>query len=204
MDYTSLTAKIISYRRRGGDTAFAAQTDGFIELAEAGFDRDLRSRHMELTTPLTTDASGNVALPADYIEPISMSYENGGLTSPLPLYSAGAQASIFPIQTGGEPFLASITANTINIQPIAARTLSLTYLARFEPLTGAEPTNWIIQYHPDLYLYGCLYQAAMWLKSFEDASVYKAIADGISDDVNDKYALEKYAYAPVTLGFVAP
>lgn len=203
-DYTSLTADLISYRRRGGDTAYAAKTDNFIDFAEASFMRELRSRHMELTAALVTDADGNVNLPADYIEPVSMAYTNGSLTTPLPFYSAGAQAALFPVQTGGEPYLASITGEVINVQPMAIRNVSLTYMARFVPLSGSNLTNWVIQHHPDLYLYGSLYHAALWLKAMEDAAIYKGIADGIVSDINDKYALEKYANTGITIGFVTP
>lgn len=49
--------------------------------------------------------------------------------------------------------------------PPAEDTLcSLAYHAFLEPITADGDANWVLHYFPDLYLYGALREAAVWLK----------------------------------------
>jgi len=76
----------------------------------------------------------------------------------------------------GKPRAVSVIGNTLNIRPVpdGTYTLSLNYYAKFTPLSVADPTNWILEYHPDAYLYGTLMQSAPYLGTDNRLSLWEA------------------------------
>lgn len=50
--------------------------------------------------------------------------------------------------------------------------LELDYFYRWNGLTSTNPTNPILTNYPDIYLYGCLHQAAAWIESEQLAKEY--------------------------------
>lgn len=203
-NYTDLTSNIIAYEVRGSDSLFSAQTDTFIQLAEADFNRNLRSRRMETSVVLTTDATGLAALPTDFLEARSLTVTNGNLLTSLTLISQGANADLFPITTGGDPYAGYIQGSSLYIQPMAIRSVTLVYMQKFVGLSASTATNWIITQHPDLYLWGSLAQAAIWLQDDAKFAKFTALKQAVEDEILSRYGIEYYANAELTLDFVTP
>lgn len=197
--YATLVENVGAYMVRSGDSEFMAQVPGFVLLAEAGFNRKLKSRFMQTTATLTTDADGYATLPSDYIRFRSFHTENGNLSINLDTISQGAIASLFPINTGGVAAYVSLSGNQIRIQTSAASDVVLNYDARFVGLSDVFPTNWILRLHPDLYLFSVLTQAAIWIKDYQEAATLGSQALSIASEVDDMYSLELYNSAGMTI-----
>jgi hypothetical protein len=203
-NYDSLVDKVVKYQDREGDTSFTDQVDTFIALAEASFNRTLKSREMATTTTLTTDASGYATLPADFIRARGLSTITGNLSQSLDVIAAPAVASLFPIDSAGIATYVSMTNGQIRIQPSAASSVVLEYDARFVGLSADNQTNWIIRKHPDLYLFATLAQSNVWLKSYDEAATLAGQAERISDEILGLYGMEMFNAAGITLEGTTP
>lgn len=147
MDYTSLTAAIGTWAERTYD---AAQTDLFILMAEAEIDLELDGYQRETTVPLTTDADGNVALPADFISIRS-------------IYDASE-----------EPYRYQISGSTLFVEDGASTAFDVTYRQKLTPLTALAPTNWLIEAVPNIYLFMSLAQQRAYEEEFQAAAGFEA------------------------------
>lgn len=137
----------------------------FIRMAEAQFERDLRHHEMVTVADLTVDAK-RVDLPADHLETIRVTLdsehepiENVTLTQ----LSEWRQRNR---DTAGIPRLMAHVGGQLEFWPSPGDTYDaeIIYYAEIPKLGGATTTNWILARHSDLYLFGALFQAAIFLR----------------------------------------
>ena len=154
--YSTLVAAIVD---RMNDSAMSSFADEFIQLAEALFKRELTNLESEGTATLAlTSSTTTVSLPSDY----------NGLRS-LHLDDHGPLTQLGPVDfqqrwaddNRGEPENFAIFGNVLHFGPMpdAAYTATMTYLRKLSGLSSTNTTNWLLEMHPDLYLYGALVQA---------------------------------------------
>ena len=198
-DYDSLFENVAAYDDRTGDTSFTDRIPGFIRLFEASLSRRVRSRETSFTATLTTDASGYATLPTDFLRFRSFTTANGNLYRSLNPIAAGAIATLYPIDTASPAYSVSISGDTIRIQPSAASSVALEYDRRFVGLSASNATNWVMDDHPDAYLFGTLAHAATWLKDWNEATAFGSQARAFVDEINDQYGQELYNNANITL-----
>jgi len=79
----------------------------------------------------------------------------------------------------GTPQYFSIVGNQFRFAPVpsSATTATLVYYQDIPPLATATPKNWMLTSHPDAYLYGSLYEAAIRNRDVDAAMGYKALFD---------------------------
>jgi hypothetical protein len=69
-------------------------------------------------------------------------------------------------------------------------TIDLLYWSKITPLDDTNTTNWLIETHPTLYLFGALLYAGLYIKSDEDmqriSAMYQAAFDDLTTDSNEK------------------
>ena len=146
----------------------------FIALAEAQMDRDIRHWRQEKRVEATLDEQYE-NLPTDFMEWQDVSLSDG---TALQLISmADMQARKGRSQEAGKPLYFRSTADQLEFYPAPDQsyTLSLQYYARTPALTDADPTNWILQYAPDVYLYGSLAHSAPDLKDDARIQIWAAL-----------------------------
>lgn len=144
----------------------------FITLAEAKFNRELRTRDM-LTRSEALSSNEFVAVPSDFLEAYDLELNMAGLSAQQRLLYVGPDEAkllkankirnlprYFTIIDGAFELLPAPTSNV---------DLLLTYYAKIPALSGAQTTNWLLTKSPDLYLYSVLLEAAPYLK--DDARV---------------------------------
>lgn len=133
------------------------RANDFISLAEARFNRDLRTRAMETDLASTALVDGAVSLPTGFLafkEVRNVGDANYTL-QPKPLEWICAQDTA---ATGGPRFFA-VTGSQIVCWP-AAGSIRGTYFTAIPSLTS-EASNWLLTAHPDLYLFACLEEGAI-------------------------------------------
>jgi hypothetical protein len=152
----------------------------FIDLAEASFNRNLRTRDM-LTRTTTTASAQYIGLPADFLE-----MQNIELTSTSPpkrlIYATSDRSDDFREQrsnTSGVPIYYTIEGNAIQLMPTpdVSYTLQINYYKTVPALSTVADSGdtWLLVAHPDIYLYGTLMQASPYLMDQESGKIWDGL-----------------------------
>ena len=181
--YAELKTSITDFLNRD-DLDTVAPT--FISLAEADIQRKIRHWRQEKRSTAEIDTQYS-AIPADFLEIIRF-YITSGDTRPLELIS---QAELLDrkrlaMNTTGTPSYYALTAGEIEVYPApdATYTVELYYFGRVPALSDSETTNWLLQYFPDVYLYGALMHTAPYLKDDARLQVWAALYQQGIDAIN--------------------
>ena len=159
--YAELKSSIADFLDRDDLTSVI---DTFIDLTEADINR--RVRHWRMENRATAEIDGRYsAIPADFLEPIRLHIEsdNQPLESLSPYRMQELRQSTS--DAAGKPQYYALTQGEIELYPTpnVAYNLEMFYVARLPALSDSVTTNVILQYHPDIYLYGSLMHAAPYL-----------------------------------------
>jgi hypothetical protein len=157
----------------------------FIELAEARFNRQLRLRQQVTRATATLDSQYFV-VPGDFLEAKSFQINTNPPTR-LEYVSEyeGDRLKSKVYVSGGLPQKFTLVGNQFEVMPApdGEYTGELTYFAKIPALSAQNTTNWLLQYAPDMYLYGALAHSAPYLREDERlatwAELYKAANEEI-------------------------
>lgn len=186
--YTALKASIASWLVRGDLTAVIPD---LITLCEDDLDRPVLNedgtvRHAAVSYEVNTTlalATEEVDLPAACREPRSLYLDETVAREPLILVSDEIELAEFKVTFGptGIPRAAALIANGTKLRlapaPDASRTAKFTYIAKLTRLSGSVATNWVLDSHHDVYLYGSLVHSAPYLKDDERLAVWRSLYD---------------------------
>lgn len=165
-NYTELQTTIGYWLNRGDLTARIPE---FISLCEAKINRRIPFRTFEADNSLTgTIGSRTIALPAGFISPIALFIERDSGREELPKVSADMETS----SANGEPTKWAIDgANvTFDCPCDAAYDFTLRALVS-DNLSVSNTTNDMLTNNPDVYLYGSLLEARLYLNANDDRLV---------------------------------
>jgi hypothetical protein len=150
--YADLLAAV---RDEISDSAYpTAAIDRAIRLAEAYFNRELRTPEMEQQFTLTVTAE-LTTLPNDFLSLRSIS-EVANPSFVLKSMSPAALIYLYG-EMAGTPHAYAIEGRSIRVAPVGTATFTLDYYAKIPLLTVDTPNNWLLLAHPDLYLRGVMY-----------------------------------------------
>ena len=178
-NYTDLQASVADFLNRADLTNVIPD---FITLTEADMNRSLRVREMSVRTraPISEQY---VKLPVDFLgmrnielvtNPVTpLEYRN---MQNLDLYRAS--------DATGKPVYYSITQNNIEFAPVpdAEYTLEIVYYQKI-PALADNATNWLLDTHPDVYLYGSLMQSAPYLQADERIGIWAGKYNQIKEQI---------------------
>jgi hypothetical protein len=164
-----------------------------VRLAEVMFNRRLRCREQITTTTLTI-TSGSAALPSDYAALIGV------------FDAAGVELIQQPVQALQEAQTRGYYAMSgSNVIAKSDEVLSLIYYARVPTITDSlTDSNWLLQKHPGVYLYGVGLEAAKYLRDAETAQATMPFLDMEIDAANGQDAQERYGRVRVRVQGVTP
>ena len=179
--YSDLQAEIAAWLRRGD---LSAELPGFIALAEAQMNRRLRVRPMATRLEQTWSAE-YVNLPVDFLAERELTIATAGSTHRL-AYLAPEQIDVCTRTiSAGRPRFYGIYGGQLRLHPVpdAAYAGELVYLQAIPALSDANPSNWLLQSHPDAYLYGALTQSAPYLRADERLQTWGALFTTVLADI---------------------
>lgn len=164
--YTELRTAVASWAHRD-DTAFTDLVPDFIRLLEARLNRELRLRDMEETLASTSLSSGAATLPAGFLAFKELRFDGSVdyTLQPKSLEWIRAQDNT---DTGDAQYFA-VTGTQVVCWPTTGP-IRGTYYEEI-PALASNSTNWLLTKYPDLYLFGSLTEAAIWLD--DDANLAK-------------------------------
>lgn len=144
----------------------------FIDLAEAQFIRRIKHWRMEKRATTTASASSRtVQVPSDFISMRNLKVNS----STVDVLEFLPPSALYENSSGtGVPKYYTVQGNQLALEPIPASdyTLEMDYYA-FTALSDANPTNWLLTYFPDAYLYASLLQAEAFIINDKRIPVWK-------------------------------
>lgn len=187
--YADLRTAVSSWLARSDLTS--AQIDDFVTLAEAKFNRRLRVNEMETALAETAIASGVIARPA-------------GLLEFKAIWSTGAeqqtlqQATLEFIQrqqsVSARPQWYAWDGSNIRFDRTSG-SVAATYYTKITALSAG--VQWLYTASPDLYLFGTLEQAHIWLKDDAAAAQMAARTDMLIDELNARSVSKQFGGGPL-------
>ena len=171
MTYAELKTQIASFLNRSDLTS---NLDTFIDNTEAELNRRLRTADM-IKRATATAENQYLSLPTDWLEAINIEITSNDYR---PLMQQSIESLDIYRQANnnstGQPVYFSIVDNTLELAPTPDQsyTLQLTYYASIDALSDSNTTNFVATTHPDVYLYGALKHASIFLMEDERVPLF--------------------------------
>ena len=177
--YAELQTATANWRDR---TDLTARIPEFIELAEANFNRVIRQPDMIAKNDSFSIAGRYTTLPTDTLEIVRIVVD---LTPVIVLEYLTpeeiSQRRIVMTSTGKPYYFTTIGGSTNQLEvlpsPDSTYTSSIVYYTRIAALTDSATTNWLLDSHPDIYLFGTLVEAEPYLKNDERMPMWTSRLD---------------------------
>ena len=173
MTYAELKTAIANYLNRSDLTS---DMDTFIDNVEAELNRRLRTKDMIKRATATAD-SQYLTVPTDWMEAINIEITSNNFSplfqqsiESLDVYRKANNNSV------GQPVYFAMVDDSIELAPTpdTSYTLQLTYYAKINGLSDSNTTNFVSISHPDVYLYGALKHASIYLMEDERIPMFTA------------------------------
>lgn len=172
MTYAQLVIAIGSFLNRQD---LDAVIPTFVQLAEARMNRVIRTRSMEYRVSAVIDTQFST-LPVDFLEMRNIQINDNPVIA-LEYVTPQQADKLRASGIEGKPRYFSVVANRLELIPAPATgtVVEMVYYQSLQALNDASPSNWLLTNHPDIYLYGSLVQAALYLK--DDPTAWATLFD---------------------------
>lgn len=192
---STLADLVTEIRDEMDDTAFAAdKINRAIGRAEAVFNRDLRHPKMETEYQFTATVEAT-ELPGDFLQLRSV-YQEGSPDNPLTSMSPAGLRQLYMGGTG-TPAAYALENRRLVIAPVGTAALTILYYARIPALTDSNPSNWLLDEHPDVYLHQCLAILFNKIGDSERAALNLTIARELIESINDSGKKNRWGAGPL-------
>lgn len=165
-----------------------------IARAEAVFNRELRTPKMETEYQFTTDTE-ETELPTDFLQ-MRTAYEENSPDNPLNAMSPAGLRSYYQGRTGS-PEAFAVENRRFVMAPIGSATFTILYYARIPSLTTDNPSNWLLEEHPDVYLHQVLAIIFNKIGDRDRAMDNQQIAAGIIEAINKSGKKNRWSGGPL-------
>ena len=173
----------------------APQIPDFIVLMEARLNRLLRSLNQE-TKAVWSIAAETFDLPDDFRQ-MRVFHVEGVPNRPLEMASPVNVAGNYPPGISRAYWIEGRTL-TLAPAPNTPTNFAATYYVRIPPLNGAGQTNWLLEEHPDIYLWGTLHQAATYIRDADAMTETKSYLDDAIAELQRESRLDRWGGGPLT------
>jgi hypothetical protein len=183
----------------------------FITLAEAKFNRELRSIRMEKRSYTSANTATTepefISLPSDFqtMRRIRLS----GVTGKPQLENVSQQQAN-ALRTeyeniSAQPWYFTIQGDEIELIPTPNEDYEIEMVYRANiPALASNSTNWLLTLAPDAYLYGALLESAPYIKDDGRIQVWALGLSNAIDSLNRLSAEQSYASGPMAVQLEGP
>jgi hypothetical protein len=185
-NYNDLKAAVADWLNRADLTS---QIPDFITLAEAKFNRVLRTRDM-ITRQVATTNNEFVPVPNDWLETYQLELPpqaSSGIKTPLQYISPNEAAIYQASEMPGKTRYYTIIDGLFELvpKPPTGTTVTLTavYYAKIPALSTSNAQNWLLVKAPDLYLYQSLANAAPYLNNDDRVATWLGLVQQGMEDM---------------------
>jgi hypothetical protein len=152
----------------------SAACETFVQMAEGKLKRDHRIRKLQSST--ITVSAETYTLPSDFDSLQSLAHDGQAYFGSIEIVGPEKLSEIKQLYgTSGVPSHAAIIDGVLRFAPVTSSsvTLKMTYWVVLPALSESAPTNWLLEDHPDIYLYAVLLESAPYLKDDPRVAVWK-------------------------------
>ena len=195
-NYGELKTSIATLLNRSDLTAAIPD---FIAMLEAQVNRDVRFRNRrQEASASVTFSSGSATLPTDFIEARTVVFQSDPRVR-LEYMSPSAFENAHTSNTAGSPVNFTIVGDTLKLGPRPDTTTAalLSYYQRLPALSADSDTNWLLTYHPDVYLYGAALHSAPYLGEDSRLQTWVGLMENASLQVAGDDSRARWNGAPV-------
>ena len=166
-----------------------------IGRAEAVFNRELRTPKMETEAQFAVTAE-QTDLPTDFLKMRAV-YQEATPDRPLISMSPDGIRKLYRGQAG-TPEAYAIENRRLIIGPVGDTVVTLLYYGRIPALTDSNPTNWLLDEHPDVYLHQVLAILFNKIGDTERAALNATYAANLLEAINESGKSNRWGAAPLT------
>lgn len=184
-DYATLRSSIKGWAY-DADEITDAEIDEIIQQAEAEMMDLLRVREMVVRNfDITIDSAGEGTLPANFLGMKTLK-QLGARRTTLRQRSEEELDDEYPYAaTAADPKFYAVVGEEIIIRPISTTGLKATYYSRWDGISATNTTNAILTAHPNLYLFACRKQLAVFEDDTSDLNKYDRLMKEAIDAKNE-------------------
>ena len=161
----------------------------FIVLAEARFNRILRTRDMETVSTAISTVAGTreYSLPTGFVQMKEFHLTTDPLT-PLSYITPEMMTRLWAGSSKGKPEVFTIIADNVRLgpNPDAVYTTSMLYYKTFTALSDSATTNDMLTNNPDVYLYGTLLEAEPFIMNDQRVQLWGMAFKQAIDDIQNQ------------------
>ena len=201
VNYSDLKTNIAAWLNR---TDLTTVIPDFITLAESSFNEEIRNRKMIKRATATIDSQYS-AVPADWLQTVDFVVE----ANPVVTLEFTTNEHLDKLRetytTSGTPKFYTIVGQELEVLPVPDSTTltgEITYYSKIPNLTDANPTNWLMNSSPGIYLYGTLLQSAPYLVDDSRIALWSSLYQKLVKDL--EIADQKARVGDSTLKIKAP
>lgn len=182
MNYSELKTNIANYLNRSDLTG---QMDMFIDNVEGELNRRVRTKEMIKRATATADAQ-YLSLPTDWLEGINVEIASNNFS---PLFQQSVESlDVYRKSINnstGQPVYYAFVDSTIELAPTpdSSYTLQLTYYSKVDALSDSNTSNFVLANHPDVYLYGALKHASIYLMEDDRVAMFSALFEKALEEI---------------------
>ena len=193
--YAELKTAIANWLNRDDLTSVIPD---FITLTEAQLNRSIRHWRMEKRVETTLDEQYE-NLPSDFMETLELTLTDGDMLTLIS--TADMQRRKRDTIATGKPRFYRVSSDQFEFYPApdGDYTLSLQYYGKTPALSDSNTSNWMLEYAPDLYLYGSLLQAAPYLGEDQRLQVWGNLYTAAFQEIQQENMTAKYS-GPLKMG----
>jgi hypothetical protein len=195
--WAELKASLANWLAR--DDLSQAEIPEAIALAERRFQREIVAPEREATATLVTTAEA-IDLPAD-LWGIRAAFLDTDPRTALEPMTLAALRNVHRAAATGRPQNYAVRGEQLVLGPApdTGYDLVLTYVQTIPALGDAQPSNWLLADHPDVYLNGALAELHALLRDAEGMALHEARLHAAIDSINRSAARRTHGAAPFRL-----
>jgi len=196
MTYAELKTAIAGYLNRSDLTS---TIDTFIDNVEAELNRKLRTKDMIVRATAVADAQ-YLSVPDDWLEAINVEITSNDFS---PLFQQSIESlDVYRKANNnstGQPVYYAMVDGSMELAPTpdVPYTLQLTYYGKINALSDTNTTNFVSVSNPDVYLYGALKHASIYLMEDDRIAMFTQQFEKALEEM--RLAQEKAAFGKGSL-----
>ncbi len=209
MNYTEIVDMALSYSDREDDEV-TTRIDKFLLITEARINKKLKVANMSARSIIDLAAATAdqvvFALPSDFGGLRSIKVDIVGGTKRTLTYVNPEQLSNrishgeFGIGNANQRIYYNIVTKELHLYPNPNEgNLEITYYQRIDPLTVANPNNWISDDEPDCYIFGLLVEITAFAKDADAMAIWQGRFDESIEDIKTDDSMTRWSGTPLQI-----
>ena len=197
--FTEIKEAVAEYLVRETDVSLQGRLNDLVRLCEVRLNRKLRLEAQSASVAISF-VNGRATLPTGYREARAL-YLSTNPKIALEYLTPFQLRERYPFNHAANAGHYTIEGNELVLPDNSSGSHdgTLLYYAEFPSLSDSNPTNWLVENAPDVYLYGTLIEAKPYLEDYENLATWVAMYETAINDLEDEDKKSKRSGSPLVM-----